>query len=394
MKNFFYSLTMLLCVFACSDDEPFISQEWQQPEIVKFYKGTTIAYGRYLERHHGAVFQEDGVKKDLLESMKDHGANMIRLGAKMENPSVPNESLEYPIDIFDWKYVEEEMIRAKQLDIEVVLTILSDGGQKAPDKWLNLSKQEMEAEVYQYVYQHLDELGSKELLPAIVAVGNETNSTFCYYNTNYDDEIFKKEALPHGIAMMNQAFKAIDDINAKYKSKVKKLIHFAGPQNLEWCMNHWLGQQSLNKFDIVGLSYYPGMNHTLGKFQNFAHLSKWLWLKYRRQLLVLETSAAFSMINADSKGQIATIEIPGYDISPEGQRRWLEDLAQDVADGEGLGVIYWGADWVAKDVFVFPEFQGSTWEDKTFWTSEKGNDVHELHEGIDWMKRDYLKSDN
>lgn len=385
MKKIFLLLALILCTMGCSENEPFINPEWEQPAVTQFYKGSTILYGRYLERHHGVKFQENGVEKDLLETMKDHGANMIRLAAKIDNPTVPGETLDYPIDIFNWEHVKTELQRAKNLGIEVVLTILSDGGQAAPEKWLHLTPKEMEKEVYDYVYQSLDKLGSQNLLPAIVAVGNETNSTFCYYNENYEDETFKKEARLHGVTMMNQAFRAINDINAKYGTKIKKLIHFADPQAIIWCMNEWLDKMPLEEFDIVGLSYYPG-KHSLGKFQNFAHLGKWLWLKYRRQLLILETSIEFTK---DGSGQITTKETSGYETSPQGQRKWMEDLAQDVANGGGLGIIYWGGDWVAKDVYVFPTFKGSTWANKTFWSSTKGSDIHELHEGIDWMKRDY-----
>ncbi len=60
----------------------------------------------------------------------------------------------------------------------------------------------------------------------------------------------------------------------------------------------------------------------------------------------------------------------------------------DVLRGGGLGVIYWGGDWVATydQTYIYPNEwgPGSSWENKTFWDKD-----YNLHEGVEWMSFDY-----
>lgn len=391
MKRIVQILAVILCLTSCTNDESYNDAQWQQPEVTKFYKGTTMTYADFL-KERGVIYQENGVEKDPYESVRDHGGNIVRLILNVDIPKVTIEPIVYALDMESWENVKKQIKHTKELGMDAMLTLhlSSDNGESAPLSWISETPKEMEQTVYTWIYEKLDYLGTQNLLPEIIAVGNETNTTFCYYKNSSDPTFVEKEARSHGIAMLNKGYEAIDAINAKYGTKAKKLLHIAGPENVEYCLSKY--EAGLENFDVVGLSWYYGFNgQSIGNWQSFAHLSKWLWLKYRKQFIILETSIAFTTENGDAMQQVGPTPSPGYELTPSGQRKWLEDLAQDVADGGGLGVIYWGGEWVAKDVYTFPGFKGSTWDDKTFWDSTLGSDIHQLHEGIDWMKRDYLQ---
>ena len=392
MKKLFHILLIVLCLTSCDENESYDGTQWQQPEVTKFYKGTTMTYADFLQ-DRGVIYQENGVAKDPYESVRDHGGNIIRLILNVDLPEVTSESIDYQLDMESWEVVKKQVKHAKDLGMDVLLTfhLASDNGERAPLSWMSKSQEEMAETVYSWIYEKLDYLGAQGILPEIIAVGNETNVTFCYYKSSSDPSFVEKEARKHATIMLNKGYEAIDAINAKYGTKAKKLLHIAGPESVEYCLSKYITDNGLDNFDVVGLSWYYGFNgQGMGNWQSFAHLAKWLWLKYRKQFLIMETSIGFTTENGDAMQQVGPTPTPGYELTPAGQRRWLEDLAQDVANGGGLGVIYWGGEWVANDVYTFPDFKGSTWDDKTFWDSTPGSDIHQLHEGIDWMKRDYL----
>ena len=61
---------------------------------------------------------------------------------------------------------------------------------------------------------------------------------------------------------------------------------------------------------------------------------------------------------------------------------YLRDLAQEILDAGGLGVIVWGGEWVGSTTFIYGSqwSPGSSWENKAFWDFD-----HNLHDGINWM---------
>jgi hypothetical protein len=122
---------------------------------------------------------------------------------------------------------------------------------------------------------------------------------------------------------------------------------------------------------------------------SFSAYIKNQWQRHQKEFLMVEVAHPFVVGDFDGKGNLAPFVQPGFPPTPTGQRRYMETICEDVADGGGLGVIYWGGEWVGNDMYVYHDFKNSTWEDKAFWTSERNSKIHELHEGIDWMKRDY-----
>lgn len=389
MKNIYIAIVLLTIMVSCgkydSGGQEDLSQ-YAQPEVSKFYKGSTVYHADFLMKF-GSVYKENGVAKDPILSLKDHGCNIIRYNLNVDDIAVISEQVNYKLDYESWNNIKGSMIRCKELGIDVMLTFhcSADNGEKIPESWkaLDLTQDQLAETLYNFVYTHLDELALNNALPKIVAIGNETNLTMCY------DPKYGEDKAAHGVKMMMSGYKAVDAINAKYGENAKKLLHLASPHNIVWCLNNF-EEKGLDNYDIIGLSWYYGFGqHSMGSWNSFAQIGKWCWLKHRKQFMILETSTKFTNINSDAGTNIGPKEVPGYEVSPAGQKKWMEDLCQDVVNGGGLGVIYWGGEIVSTDVYTFTTTKGSSWDDKTFWTSTKGSKEHELHEGIDWMKRDY-----
>jgi arabinogalactan endo-1,4-beta-galactosidase len=102
-------------------------------------------------------------------------------------------------------------------------------------------------------------------------------------------------------------------------------------------------------FDVIGISYYPFWHGTLGQLQT--NLND-ITARYGKDVIVVETAYAFTDQEHDSLENIVSSDmtIPGYPLTPEGQRAKLRDImaiVRAVPDGRGLGVFYWDATWTA-----------------------------------------------
>jgi arabinogalactan endo-1,4-beta-galactosidase len=400
---------------SCSDNyneewNSYNPAEYERPAPEKFYKGAMMTFTDFLQEHGGVKYYENGQEKDPWQSLKDHGANIVRLAVTVDvnysmDPDADISIHDYLIDYSGWENVKKQLQHAKQVGLDVLLTfqLSSDNGETIPDSWhwAELSQDELGKQVYDFVYEKLDWAGQNNLMPVIVAIGNETNITFVW-NDKYADPavlgdpkykgIDDPEKKAHGEKMLNKGFEAVDDINKKYGTQAKKLLHLHIIDYAATALDQWIAT-GLTNFDIVGLSWYANSSNGkhMGSWQSFAHFSNYVWMHHKKRFMLIEAAVPFCTGNFDNMENIAPFAQAGFPATPEGQRKYMERMCEDVANGGGLGVIYWGGEWVANDIYVYPDFKGSTWEDKAFWTSELGSEIHELHEGIDWMKRDYLK---
>ena len=102
-------------------------------------------------------------------------------------------------------------------------------------------------------------------------------------------------------------------------------------------------------FDVIGISYYPFWHGSLGELQ---HNLNDIAARYEKDVIVVETAYAFTDQDKDNYPNIAdqNLAVPGYPLTPEGQRALLRDvmsIVRAVPDGRGLGVFYWDAAWTA-----------------------------------------------
>jgi arabinogalactan endo-1,4-beta-galactosidase len=113
------------------------------------------------------------------------------------------------------------------------------------------------------------------------------------------------------------------------------------------------------EFDLIGLSYYPWWHGPLdGLATNLAALSD----RFEKDVVVVETAYPWTLRWVDAtQNAVGTMSelLRGYDATPAGQRRFLEDLVQIVAavpGGRGRGVFYFAPERIAAGG------PGSQWE--------------------------------
>ena len=120
-------------------------------------------------------------------------------------------------------------------------------------------------------------------------------------------------------------------------------------------------------FDVIGLSYYPWWH---GSPADLAANLGDLAARYGKDIIVVETAYPWTLAWRDNTHNIIGLPaqlLPAYPATPEGQRGFLAamlDIVHAVPDGRGIGVFWWGAEWIAAPGF------GSSWENLALFDGE------------------------
>lgn len=386
-------LTFLL-QFSCSMENPIPTTKTFIPKPSDvFYKGTYMAYVAHQETYGGVVFKENGVPKDAFKSIADHGANIARFRIDMP-PYKSSYTKGYAdVDFGSPEKVKIEMQRAKNAGLKSLLTfgyqsMALDDEQRlnsyvAPLAWQSIANdiEKLKDSVYKHTTIVLEDYIKAGLTPEIVAIGNETNERFLEPNLK-ENELLTYSVV-RSVKLLNAGTKAVRDLNKKHGLNMKIACHIFSAASLKF----WLKSHVSNglDFDIMALSHYHGW-HSLGDFKSWTDVVGFVKTKYQKDFLIMETAQLFRTGGNDAHIDILGVEnIPtGYANPPttDTQKQYLKDFGQELYDAGGIGIIYWGGEWVGSKTLIFPDQYGagSSWENKAFWDFN-----HNLHDGINWM---------
>lgn len=375
-----------------------------QPFDYPFYKGTTMSFANYMQ-DIGLVYRENGVPTDPYESVKRHGANVVRLQLDM----VPFDT--YDGRTIDWQSYERVVADAKcakAQGLDIVLTLKPDCDRFStsatvhnllPEAWRGKSDAEVGDALYDWVSESLRTLAEEGILPVIVAVGNEVNVNFLSPDGSFN--------AARTAALLRRGHQAVRDYAEKYNTKVLSAVHVADPSKSDSFIAA-LKAAGTTDYDIVAMSYYPGsdIGHSMGTYSSFRSLAAYYDRAYGKRIMVLETAYSFTTgsKNGTYMGDWCTnaYNYPDWNdaanavnYTPAKQREWLRALAEDIKAGGGVGLVTWGteslpdemtglAEGHGKGLYTYPAAwgYGSTWENNSYWDFTDGNN---LHEGIDWL---------
>ncbi len=256
--------------------------------------------------------------------MRNHGSNTVRVRL-WHTPTwvgqLNNGKLYY--DLYG---TEKTIRRAKENGMAVNLDIHSDqwadpAHQDTPSAWAGLSLPGLKDSVYNYTLAVLNYLKSKNLVPEMVQVGNETNSGMMWpvgkvINNNWSNFA----------ALLNSGIGAVRDFSLNSSVKPIIILHVAQLQNAE----HWtssLINNGVTDFDIQGLSHYAKWS-TMGTLKEVENSIRRFKNNYGKEIMVVETAYPWTGNNADNYTNIISGQdkVPGYEITPEGQFQYMKDL--------------------------------------------------------------------
>ena len=359
---------------------PSQSQQWLLRPV--FFRGIDNAMLEKQEADRIAAnlpwWTDAGTSQDVLQILKNHGVNMVRIRPTSVPPyqtltlSSPPSAVPATCTA-NGCYAETDSAdldlakRAKQLGMAVELTLFFDGGSSTatPGAWSGYTLAQAQTAVYNYVKTELESYRSAGVMPDMVTIGNEVDTGF-----------FGSLASPTGTNFAPFAALQIQGMQAVLDASSDTSIGSAIPAPLRcihitpaWNLTSFFGLVNSNSipYDAICQSYYPIYHGPLTAAQAAAANPS----NQPIEQAVLDTAAT-------SIGKpIFLIEVgehyesgfdsndPWYPATVAGQRQFLIDVdgvLKALPNNLGMGMDYWDAEGVntAKPGGGFTNGDGST----------------------------------
>jgi arabinogalactan endo-1,4-beta-galactosidase len=340
---------------------PAQSQQWLLRPA--FFRGidNALLEKQELDRTAASLpwWQDAGQAGDVLQIMKNHGVNMVRIRPTSAPPyqtyTLASQPSALPATCTgNGCYAETDSAdinlakRAKQLGMAVELTLFFDGGSSSatPGAWSGYSLTQAQTAVYNYVKAEVEAYRSAGVMPDMVAIGNEVDTGF-----------FGSLASPSGsnfapfAALQTQGMQAVVDaaadttIGAAIPAPLR-CIHITPSWNLTSFFQ--LANSNNIPYDAICQSYYPIYHGPLTSAQAAASNPN------NQPVEQSVLTAAASSIGKP----IVLIEVgehyengfdsndPWYPATVAGQRQFLidvNDVMKGLPDNLGMGIDYWDA---------------------------------------------------
>jgi arabinogalactan endo-1,4-beta-galactosidase len=165
---------------------PTQAQQWLLRPV--FFRGVDNALLEKQESARiatGVAWWKDtsGVQTDVLQILKNHGVNMVRVRPSSAPPySNPSQAGCTGNACFDETDAQDLDLakRAKNLGMSLELTLLFDGGSSSsvPSAWSGHSLSQLQTDVYNYVKAELMAYRQAGTFPDLVSIGNEVDTGF------------------------------------------------------------------------------------------------------------------------------------------------------------------------------------------------------------------------
>jgi arabinogalactan endo-1,4-beta-galactosidase len=346
-----------------ASSSPTQSQQWLLRPA--FFRGVDNALLEKQEADRLAAslpwWTDAGSSQDVLQIMKNHGVNLIRI-RPTSTPPYQTFTLSSPPSAIpstcssNGCFAETDSAdldlakRAKQLGMSVELTLFFDGGSSTatPGAWSGYTLAQAQTAVYNYVKTEIEAYRSAGVMPDMVTIGNEVDTGF-----------FGSLASPTGNDFGPFAALQIQGMQAILDASSDTTIGAAIPAPLRcihitpgWNLTGFFGLANSNSipYDAICQSYYPIYHGPLTAAQAAASNPS----NQPVEQSVLTTAAALNK-------PIFLIEVgehyesgfdandPWYPATVAGQRQFLidvDEVLKGLPNNLGMGMEYWDAEGV------------------------------------------------
>lgn len=215
------------------------------------------------------------------------------------------------------------------------------GKQQAPKEWKDYNVEQKAEALKEYTLASLKELLDSGVDVTMVQIGNETTASFCG-ETDWADRC----------TLFSAGSEAVRQVAAEYERDIRVAIHFTNPEKGTYEFFASKLEEHSVDYDVFASSYYPYWHGTL---ENLTRQLKHVAEGYGKQVLVAETSWAYTLEDGDGHGNTVGSGTLGlaYDISAQGQADAIRSVVQAVADvgDAGIGVMYWEPAWIPVQAY-------------------------------------------
>ena len=281
----------------------------------------------------GGVYTEDGRQDDALAIMSRNGCNCFRLRLFVDpngEGGVVND-LEYTIDLARRiKSIDAVLL----LDLHYSDTWADPAHQRTPVAWESLEFPQLVAQVESYTSEVLNAFDAAGATPDYVQIGNEINPGFLWPQGRLDGS---EESWPRFTDLLKAGVRGVrrSDQDQIPESTPEIVIHIAKGGDWPSTRRFFSKIEEYDvPYDVIGQSYYPWWHGSLEELrENLTRTTE----AFDKDVLLVET--AYPYRGAPPRGVEAV-----WEISPEGQKTFLEDMisvVDSVPKERGLGVLWW-----------------------------------------------------
>ena len=372
MKSKFFFATVIMGVFLCniscasSSNLPLDSK--YPPE---FIRGFDVSCVKQIEDNGGVYKSTDNTTQDIFEILKKNGINWIRVRL-WNNPTIAegNNNSATTLSLLQ---------RAKQSGFKILLDFhYSDywadpGKQIIPKEWEEITDiNQLSTEVYNFTKNFLILCKTNECLPDVVQIGNEIDNGIM---------LTKNDGTPANLPLYTwtEKYQELKNLNfvltsarnavKEVSQQIKVAVHISCggiKENTDWIIRNISGVN----FDCIGLSWYPFYNH--GTLKQLEENINYLRSTYKKEVFVAENSFAWTTTEyGDSTPNLFYTEqiqesnkkfgSTKLNTTPQDQSKEIELVKDAVYKSKGLGMFYWGGEWISTKTFQ------SNWENQALF---------------------------
>lgn len=348
------------------------SQQWLlRPSFLQGVDNALLEKQEAARIATGLVWWKDtsGVQTDVLQILKNHGVNMVRVrptsAPPYSNPSqagCTGNACFAETDAQDLDLAK----RTKKLGMSLELTLLFDGGSSAsvPPAWSGQTLAQLQTDVYNYVKAEIMSYRQAGTMPDLVSIGNEVDTGFLGSIGSPTGADFSEFA-----ALQIQAMQAVADASADTSigpaiPPPLTCIHITPAWNLTQFFT--LVNQNAIPYDAICQSYYPFFHGPLTDAQAAASNPN----NQPVEQDVLTTAASsigkpiFILETAEHYENGFDSNDPWYSPPSQSlQAQFLTDLQtvqQRLPNNLGMGLEYWDAEGVNIPRLTGGWFNGGT----------------------------------
>ena len=314
----------------------------------EFIAGADFSHLKFFE-DRGVVYQDEHGPRDALALLRDHGLNCVRL--RLFTSSAQQASADPYNATNNLDYTLPLAVRVKNAGLRFLLDLhYSDswadpGKQHKPSDWADLSFAQLETRIYEYTRDVVTSFRQAGATPDVVQVGNEIIGGLLWpegrVGGSYDSAVQWSQLG----RLLKSAIRGVHEGAGDVPPRI--LIHIDRGGN--WDATQWFFDRLLREevhFDLIGQSYYPFWHGSLDHLRACLNQTA---ARYQKPVLIVETAFPWS----------GTTNIVGIPPTAAGQREYVIRLAEvlrAVPDDLGLGILWWGSEYVRLEGYGLAGF--------------------------------------
>jgi len=301
----------------------------------------------------GARFYDNGVQKNAMAILKDHGMNMVRLRI-WHTPDNGRDGL--PATLLMAKRIQSAGMEF-MLDFHYSDYWADPGKQYKPAAWEGLNFSVLRDSVRTYSADVIQALVDQGTPPDIVQVGNEITTGMLWDEGRVGGSFDTTSQWGRFTSLVKAGIEGVREAGGE---DIQIMIHIdrgGSAAGVRWFFDNLTARNV--EYDLIGLSYYPFWHGDLGDLEAAMDVAV---SRYEKPVMLVEIAYPWTLQWFDSQNNFVGSSsqlTPGFPATPQGQKAMIEAIVQRVLNlpnGMGIGVCYW-----SPELWALPQYP-TAWE--------------------------------